>query len=164
MSPPPPDELAPGDLGALTELNRLRAGGPHRRRDELEARFASRFAADRRLAVYGSLAPGRENHQQLAEIAGRWRSGYSVRGELLHAGWGDGLGYPALAWSLAGPAIPVEVFVAVDLPAHWARLDAFEGDDDLRILVPLFVASRPVAIANLYAAAPRRRGTGSARA
>lgn len=142
------------DLRALLELNERRGSGPSPELQRLEAFFGSRFGADRRLAVYGSLAPGEPNHGQLAPLAGEWVSGLAVRGHLLAAGWADGLGYPALRWSPAGPSVPVELLVSADLPRHWDRLDRFEGSDYLRILVPLFKAGRVVEVANLYAAFP----------
>src|SRR4029453_15290299 len=79
-----------------------------------------------RLATYGTLAPGRPNHHQLAGLEGRWLKGH-VDGLLAEAGWGASLGYPALVIDPAGSAISVDVFVSIALPAHWARLNAFEG-------------------------------------
>jgi gamma-glutamylcyclotransferase (GGCT)/AIG2-like uncharacterized protein YtfP len=86
-----------------------------------------------RLATYGSLAPGRPNHHRLDGLEGRWLTGH-VNGMLLDAGWGAGLGYPALILDPGGPAIKVDVFESVDLPAHWARLDAFEGPGYQRVV------------------------------
>lgn len=74
---------------------------------------------DHHLAVYGSLAPGRSNHGQLAGLAGTWVAG-TVRGRLRDNGWGAGLGYPALTLAGDGEAIAVQLFVSADLPAHWA--------------------------------------------
>ena len=88
--------------------------------------------AARRLAVYGSLAPGRPNHDQLAGLRGRWIEG-AVRGELREEGWGAELGFPALVLDPAGSAISVRLFESADLPAHWARLDAFEGSGYRRV-------------------------------
>jgi gamma-glutamylcyclotransferase (GGCT)/AIG2-like uncharacterized protein YtfP len=85
-----------------------------------------------RLATYGSLAPGRSNHHQLDGLEGRWLAG-RVNGTLVAAGWGAGLGYPALTLDPDGPEISVEVFESVDLPAHWERLDAFEGPGYQRV-------------------------------
>ena len=48
-----------------------------------------------RLATYGTLAPGRQNHGQLIDLPGRWLVGH-VRGSLVDAGWGAKLGFPAL--------------------------------------------------------------------
>ena len=87
----------------------------------------------RRLAVYGSLAPGRPNHDQLAGLRGRWIEG-TVYGALHHEGWGAELGFPALVLDPEGSAIPVRLFESPDLPAHWARLDEFEGSGYQRVV------------------------------
>lgn len=84
-------------------------------------------AIDTRLAVYGTLAPGRVNHHQLAGLRGQWRPG-SVRGHLVEEGWGATLGFPALVLDAEGPTVAVQLFESTDLPAHWRRLDDFEGD------------------------------------
>jgi gamma-glutamylcyclotransferase (GGCT)/AIG2-like uncharacterized protein YtfP len=89
-------------------------------------------AASCRLATYGTLAPGRPNHHQLDGLAGRWSTGY-VNGRLIDAGWGASLGYPALVLDPDGTAIEVQVFESTDLPAHWSRLDAFEGSGYQRV-------------------------------
>lgn len=81
---------------------------------------------DHRLATYGTLAPGRVNHHHLADLAGSWTIG-TIRGRLIETGWGAALGYPALVLDGAGEAIEVHLFTSADLPAHWDRLDAFEG-------------------------------------
>jgi gamma-glutamylcyclotransferase (GGCT)/AIG2-like uncharacterized protein YtfP len=86
-----------------------------------------------RLATYGSLAPGRPNHHQLAGLRGRWLDG-QVRGRLVNAGWGADLGYPALILDPKGTAIPVHIFESLDLPEHWSRLDDFEGSGYQRVV------------------------------
>ena len=144
-------EFGDDDLDAIVEVNALRAAGLSQRLEQLEERLAERFSSHWRLAVYGSLAPGRSNHGQLQALRGEWHPGCFVRGELVDRGWGAGLGYPALRWSTSGPAVPVDMFVSDELPRHWARLDEFEGADYLRILVPVFVGTGVVAVANLYA-------------
>lgn len=149
------NEFGEIDLGALGELNALRARAPSQRSKrlrQLEREFSSRLGADRRLAVYGSLAPGRSNHHQLQDLRGEWHSGLSVTGDLIDRGWAAGIGYPALRWSRTGPPVTVELFVSGDLPLHWARLDEFEGADYLRIVVPVHSAATRVTVANLYAA------------
>jgi gamma-glutamylcyclotransferase (GGCT)/AIG2-like uncharacterized protein YtfP len=90
-------------------------------------------AASHRLATYGTLAPGRPNHHQLDGVKGRWSRGH-VRGRLTNAGWGASLGYPALILDPDGSAIQVHVFESTDLPAHWSRLDQFEGPGYQRVL------------------------------
>lgn len=82
--------------------------------------------AEYRLAVYGTLAPGRPNHQQLSRLSGRWING-TVRGHLRPEGWGADLGYPAIVLDSGGPTIGVQLFESPDLPDHWAGLDDFEG-------------------------------------
>jgi gamma-glutamylcyclotransferase (GGCT)/AIG2-like uncharacterized protein YtfP len=50
-----------------------------------------------------------------------------VRGTLVEEGWGAEHGYPALILDPGGRRVDVDVFESADLPAHWLRLDAFEG-------------------------------------
>ena len=80
-----------------------------------------------RLATYGTLAPGRANYHQLAELEGSWERGWVV-GHLKNVGWGAGMGYPGLTLDPAGPRVEVHLFQSNDLPFHWERLDRFEGD------------------------------------
>jgi gamma-glutamylcyclotransferase (GGCT)/AIG2-like uncharacterized protein YtfP len=93
-----------------------------------------RMAAGRRLATYGSLAPGRANHHQVAALRGSWREGH-VRGRLIGAGWGAALGYPALVLDPDGVDVPVHILESDDLPAYWSRLDELEGSDYQRVVV-----------------------------
>lgn len=81
---------------------------------------------DHRLATYGTLAPGRVNHHQLAGLTGVWTTG-TIQGRLIETGWGAALGYPALVLDQAGDTVEVDLFTSADLPEHWDRLDAFEG-------------------------------------
>ena len=146
------NDLREIDLDALVELNALRADAPSQRLQQLEQEFSLRLGADRGLAVYGSLAPGRSNHNQLQDLRGEWHSGLSVTGDLVDRGWGAGIGYPGLRWSRSGPPVAVELFISDELPRHWARLDEFEGAEYLRIIVPVYSSTSLVTIANLYAA------------
>lgn len=102
-----------------------------------------------RLAVYGSLAPGQANHHQLAGLAGDWRAG-TVRGWLVESGWGSALGYPGLRPDPAGPIVAVQLFTSDDLRAHWARLDAFEGEAYERVEIAVDLGGETVT-AQLYA-------------
>ncbi len=83
---------------------------------------------DTRLAVYGTLAPGRSNHHQLAGLQGRWFDG-CVRGRLAAAEWGAWVGYTGLMvdGGEESDVVAVQVFESDDLPEHWSRLDLFEG-------------------------------------
>ena len=94
--------------------------------------------AERRLAVYGTLAPGRANAGMLAPLRGSWRTG-TVRGRRVAAGWGNAAGFPAVQLDDAGDVVEVAVFESDDLPAHWARLDAFEGDEYVRVVASVAV-------------------------
>ena len=104
---------------------------------------------DCRLAVYGSLAPGKSNHHQLAGLPGDWRPGV-VRGWFKDAGWGTSQGFPGLTPDPEGPEVAVQVFSSQALPAHWARLDAFEGADYRRVRVAV-TTDEGVVEANIYA-------------
>jgi len=93
----------------------------------------STLTAHMRLATYGTLAPGRVNHHQLADLGGHWRTG-TVRGRLVEAGWGAELGYPGLILDPSAAPIEVLIFESPDLPGHWPHLDAFEGEGYRRVV------------------------------
>jgi gamma-glutamylcyclotransferase (GGCT)/AIG2-like uncharacterized protein YtfP len=101
-------------------------------------------AAETRLAVYGSLAPGRANHHQLSGLKGQWRRG-TVKGSLTDAGWGAALGYPGLVLDPSGPAVEVYLFESTELPHQWARLDAFEGTGYRRVVTQVGTADGELA-------------------
>ncbi len=103
-----------------------------------------------RLAVYGSLAPGKENHWVLKDLKGTWTEG-TVRGHLHQQGWGATQGYPAMKYDGNGQDIPVRVFESEDLPAHWQRIDEFEGAEYQRTLVPVTFESGEVKHCYIYA-------------
>jgi gamma-glutamylcyclotransferase (GGCT)/AIG2-like uncharacterized protein YtfP len=106
---------------------------------------------DHRLAVYGTLAPGCENHHQLDGLVGCWRPGI-VRGTRIATGWGATKGYPALVLAADGAPVAVQIFESADLPDHWARLDDFEGPDYRRVVTDVETQDGVVA-AWIYAAA-----------
>ena len=85
-----------------------------------------------RLFVYGSLQPGGTNAHELEGIPGTWSRG-AVRGRLLQAGWGAGIGYPGLILDEDGEDVPGHVFESGGLAAEWPRLDAFEGAEYTRV-------------------------------
>lgn len=92
--------------------------------------------AEHCLATYGTLAPGRPNAHQLTDLQGTWTTGV-VRGRLIEQGWGAAMGFPALVPDQNGDAVAVHLLCSPDLPAHWARLDAFEGSGYKRVAVPV---------------------------
>ena len=105
--------------------------------------------SDCRLAVYGSLAPGKSNHHHLAGIQGEWSDGW-VEGELIDRGWGAGMGFPGIVLRPGGPRVHVKVLESDDLPDQWDRLDTFEGDQYVRLLVPVHLDDGKSVIANIY--------------
>jgi gamma-glutamylcyclotransferase (GGCT)/AIG2-like uncharacterized protein YtfP len=120
---------------------------------DAERRLETLFGCSERLAVYGSLAPGRENHHIVAPLGGSWSEGV-VEGEMTRYGWGAAMGYSALHLRPGGPAVAVHVLTSVALPAAWPELDAFEGAEYRRVLVPVWSngdgGRTLVTVANLY--------------
>ena len=141
--------------GLIAAANALRRGldapGGHDAEQQLEALFTT----SHRLAVYGTLAPGQPNHHIVAPLGGEWVPGL-VEGDLHPSGWGAALGYPAFYPRDGGPIVPVQLLITPRLAAAWPDLDAFEGLEYQRVLVPVFNDAeerRLYTVANLYAAA-----------
>lgn len=153
---------APGARGraaveeALAALNPVRTDPDLREevRARLERALDALFGVSHHLVVYGSLAPGEENHGRLGGLRGRWTRGW-VTGDLSETGWGAALGYPALRWRPDGPRVPAHLLRSPDLPGRWEGLDAFEGPAYRRILVPFFTGEGMEAVGNLYEAVSR---------
>lgn len=101
------------------------------------------MSREQRLAVYGTLGPGRPNHHQLAGMRGDWSEGV-LHGHLHESGWGAALGYPGIVLDPHGPPVSVELFDSPDLPAHWVRLDSFEGPGYERVPVRVQTDAGPV--------------------
>ena len=89
---------------------------------------------EHRLVTYGTLAPGQVNHGQLADLRGRWLR-ETIRGNLVEDGWGAAHGCPGIHLDPAGSEVEAQVFESAELPQHWARLDAFEGEGYARTMV-----------------------------
>ncbi len=106
-----------------------------------------------RFFVYGTLAPGRPNGHILEGVAGTWEAA-TVRGTLVQEGWGAAVGYPGIVLSADGGEVAGFVFSSPELAAHWARLDAFEGDGYARVLTDATLADGSVVRAHIYALAP----------
>jgi gamma-glutamylcyclotransferase (GGCT)/AIG2-like uncharacterized protein YtfP len=97
-----------------------------------------------RLAAYGTLRPGESNHALLSEVAGTWLDG-TVHGARFVAH-----GYPAFKWRQGDDQVPVSVLRSDVLPAHWPRLDEFEGPSYRRIPVPVRLPNATNLVACLY--------------
>ena len=87
----------------------------------------------RKLFVYGSLAPGRPNEHILSPLGGTWQPA-TVKGHLKQAGWGAAMGFPGLMLDGQGEAVAGLVFTAQKLDDFWAVLDDFEGEQYERVL------------------------------
>jgi gamma-glutamylcyclotransferase (GGCT)/AIG2-like uncharacterized protein YtfP len=98
--------------------------------------MSARQDPETRLATYGTLAPGQPNAHQLENLSGEWTAGV-VRRHLREQGWGAALGYPGLVLAADGNEIEVHVLTSPDLPAHWERLDEFEGVGYRRVVAPV---------------------------
>ncbi len=139
-------------LHVIARVNALRAAGEiGPERTVLERAIEGRFRASHRLAVYGTLAPGESNADQLAGIDGEWTTG-DVRGRRYAHGWGMAQGYPAFRYDPGASAVPVRVLTSPRLAAHWRHLDAFEGAAYRRILVPVYAGAVLATVANIYEA------------
>ena len=140
---------------ALQLINAARERGDIDDSAEVKRRFER---PSTRLAIYGSLAPGESNHCIIEDISGEWTAGF-VRGDLVRQGWGAHVGFPGMTWDpQSSNRVDVKVLTADDLPLHWERLDEFEGDDYLRILVPVEGTEGAPIVANIYGVRPASAG------
>src|SRR5580765_3666007 len=112
-------------ISQANAARRRRASADDTARDAAEFELERRYGADRRLAVYGSLAPGKLNHHIVAPAGGTWTSG-TVTGAFSENGWGAAHGFPGLRWSPDGRIVRVSLLTSDALPDHWTRLDDFE--------------------------------------
>ncbi|MDG1122548.1 MAG: gamma-glutamylcyclotransferase [Glaciecola sp.] len=87
-----------------------------------------------KLFVYGTLAPGKENHSVLKDIIGTWEMA-TLRGKLFNEGWGAELGCPGIIPSNEGEKVKGYVLTSKDLSKNWAMLDDYEGSGYSRVLV-----------------------------
>lgn len=93
-----------------------------------------------RLFAYGSIAPGRPNAHILDAVAGTWEP-VTTTGQLVHDGWGDALGYPALVLDRdATEIVPGMLLTSDALDTRWDDLDAFEGAAYQRVTIPVITA------------------------
>jgi gamma-glutamylcyclotransferase (GGCT)/AIG2-like uncharacterized protein YtfP len=135
----------------LGELNAAITGPPGTARDQARDLADKLFGASERLIVYGSLAPGRVHHHEVASLGGTWTRGW-VTGDLLETGWGSELGYPALRYRAGGPQVAAWLLTSAALPPAWERLDRFEGAAYQRVLAPFETDRGVAAVGYIYAA------------
>jgi len=142
-----------GLQAVLTRLNRARLGLPA---DEGPVALAAAaevveeiFIASEKLTIYGTLAPGEINHHHVAGLGGAWRDA-AVRGTLGGIDRGEHQGLHGMRLDPTAPPLPVKLLQSAGLPTAWARLDAFEGEEMQRLLVPLESAEGLLGVANIY--------------
>lgn len=97
------------------------------------------------MVVYGTLAPGKANHDILSDIQGYWED-CTVNGRTDEI---DGL--PFFDWQPGGPSIKAHLFISDSLPDSWDELDRFEGSKYKKILLPVR-KNHGICIANIYVA------------
>ena len=102
-----------------------------------------------RLFVYGTLAPGEPNAHIMEPMKGTWLPG-KIRGTLYPGGWGAALGYPGIVLDSEGDVVSGQVFTSSDLPAHWQRLDEFEGAGYVRSKVLVMLNDETQVSAYVY--------------
>ena len=158
--PRPNDADGPALGEVLRKLNTARAsGGPAARRRAVEASIEHRYGASRRLAVYGTLAPGGRNHRILAPLGGDWRQGF-VRGRLYPANRSTRRLFPGLCLDDGAGFVPVHLLTCDSLESRWGHLDAFEGDEYLRLLCMVAWEPGEFTVANIYTLRFDPRGSG----
>ena len=108
---------------------------------------------DRRLSVYGTLAPGEENAHVVAHCRGDLKRA-SVTGRLVNTGWGAALGFPALQIDPEGERVAGWLLQSDDLPESWSALDEFEGEAYRRSLVMVELESGETVAASAYLSTP----------
>ncbi|MBS1956926.1 MAG: hypothetical protein JST89_22245 [Cyanobacteria bacterium SZAS-4] len=156
------------DKMSLAELTPLIAAENERRKNatspqdisDAERELDAIFGTNSTLAVYGTLAPGRQNYHIVEPLGGDWTDGF-IEGDLQQTGWGATLGYPAFRPRAGGPILKIRILKSPLLPDGWKDVDDFEGPEYIRILIPVFhVEEEQLAaeerqiytVANLYAA------------
>jgi gamma-glutamylcyclotransferase (GGCT)/AIG2-like uncharacterized protein YtfP len=103
------------------------------------------FGAEHRLVAYGTLCPGRSNHDQLAEVTGSWQPA-------LVTGRQTERDYPVFTYDPTAGPVDMWLLMSTALAAAWPRLDAFEGTGYRRILVPARLFDGSILAAFLYEA------------
>ena len=106
-----------------------------------------------RMAFYGTLRPGAENHYEVRNIAGTWRAG-TVRGWKYDITWGPADGYPGITLDAGAPATEVDVLDSDDLEKNLRRIDDFEGPGYRRVEVEVTYDDGTTDTAWIYEADP----------
>ena len=103
-----------------------------------------------RLFIYGSLQPGGPNEHILADVDGDWERAF-VKGHLVEAGWGAGMGFPGLVIDERGGEVHGHVLSSSELTTLWATLDEFEGEEYERVTAQVTLRGGQLVEAAVYA-------------
>ncbi len=89
------------------------------------------------LIVYGSLAPGESNYDQLKNLKGNWFD-VEIAGRMINPDWRTDGSYPNMQLRDIGleEKVHCRVFKSSELESHWPRLDYFEGEEYFRVFHP----------------------------
>ncbi len=117
-----------------------------------EKDFFKTFSPEKKLIVYGSLAPNAENYWVVEHIKGNWQKGI-VRGLLLKEGWGIEMGYLGFKPTDAENQENINVLVLFsdELIANWQQIDDFEGEEYRRILAKYELNDGQIGVGFIYA-------------
>ncbi len=88
-----------------------------------------------RLFVYGTLAPGKENHHWLSPLKGAWHPA-TAKGSIEIQTIGSHAGLPCFIPSKT-KIVEGLIFTSNELYKIWDKLDEFEGVDYIRRLMPV---------------------------
>lgn len=111
--------------------------------------MAGAFKVINNLFVYGTLAPGMSNAHVLADLEGAWEKA-SVHGTVYRVEWGPASGYPGILLNQDDAEVSGLIFTSDNLPEHWQRIDAFEGDGYTRVLTTAKLESGSAVQAYIY--------------
>ena len=98
---------------------------------------------DGRLVIYGTLAPGRENHDVIEDLRGTYCD-CAVHGRITEV---DGL--PYFTWAPSADSLGAQLFCSNQLPEKWDDLDRFEGSGYKRRLIPA-TSDGGLSVASIY--------------
>ena len=101
------------------------------------------------LFVYGTLQPGKKNAHVLEAIGGDFVEA-TVRGKLVHQGWGAELGFPALVLDDREDTISGFLFRSTALHAVLSELDEFEGTGYQRVIASVMLVTGEAVEAFVY--------------
>lgn len=121
---------------------------------DAESRDAAIAQGSTRLAIYGTLAPGRENHHVVASITPQSWNAATLHARLIQDACDDQ--FPGVIIDPCAPTIPVSVLESPQLPKHWERLDRFEGPAYRRTLAPINLDRGAIVAACVYEIHPNR--------